>query len=101
MSKSSTVVTKAFNGGCTHKLETILPRTRAIYSAKGARRRLAPARWDRREREGSLVVVQGATALISKNWRHPTGGRLVDGVQGRENSPLGHGGCREEQERSA
>lgn len=39
-----------------------------------------------------FVVVQGANALISKNWRHPTGGRLVDGVQGRAKSPLGHGG---------
>lgn len=25
-------------------------------------------------------------------WRHPTGERLVDGVQGRAKSPLGHGG---------
>jgi len=39
-----------------------------------------------------FVVVQGAKALISKNWRHPTGGRLVDGVQGRAKSPFGHGG---------
>jgi hypothetical protein len=39
-----------------------------------------------------FVVVQGAKALISKNWRNPTGGRLVDGVQGRAKSPLGHGG---------
>ena len=39
-----------------------------------------------------FVVVQGAKALISKNWRHPTGGRLGDGVQGRAKSPLGHGG---------
>lgn len=59
-----------------------------------ARVRHAPARWDRKEREGSLVVVQGATALISKNWRHPTGGRLGDGVRG-ERSLLLVTGCRE------
>lgn len=40
----------------------------------------------------AMLVVQGAKALISKNWRHPTGGRLGDGVQGRAKSPLGHGG---------
>lgn len=56
-----------------------------------ARGRHTPARWDRKEREGAFVVVQAAKALISKNWRHPTDGRLVEGGQGRAKSPLGHG----------
>lgn len=34
-----------------------------------------------------LVVVQGAKTLVSMEWRHPNGGRLVDGVQGKVKFP--------------